>query len=486
MRCRRLGRAFFGFLLTVVSINPFFAVSAPAAEEAWPARSAHEQRAFDLFKWLVETDTTHSSGDTLTVVESIASRLREEGVPDADIRIVEFGGKGNLVARLRAKSPIGGPLLLMAHLDVVEANPADWSLDPMKLTQRDGYYYGRGVLDDKNEVAIHLANFIRLHRENPNLQRDVIIALTSDEEGGPHNGALHLVREHFDLVDAALVFNEGGGGLIRNGQYIANTVQAAEKTYQSYALELTNPGGHSSLPRKDNAIYELAGVLKRLEAYSFPVILNETTRAYFEGSARQSSGERAERFRGLLNHPADPKSVAYFANEPGVTARLKTTCVATQISGGHAENALPQRASATINCRILPGTPVSDVEQTLRRVAAEPDLVMTAKWDSLFSDASPLSSDVMEPIREITRELWPNASVLPVMSTGATDSTFFRSVGIPVYGVSGIFTDESDNRTHGKDERMLAKSFYEGLEFMYRLTQRVVTRSDQKVPATEL
>lgn len=453
--------------------------------QAEVVRSDHEQLAYSLFKMLVETDTRAATGDTLGVVQHIAERLKREGVPASDIHIVEYGGKGNLVARLRSRQPIGKPLLLMAHLDVVAADPADWTFDPVKLNEVDGYFYGRGVLDDKNEAAIHLANFIRLNREAPALQRDIVLALTSDEEGGPHNGALHLVREHFDLVDAGLVFNEGGGGLIRDGRYIANTVQAAEKTYQSYTLELTNPGGHSSLPRADNAIYEMAAVLKRIEAFSFPVTLNETTRAYFAGSAEQATGERAAMFRGLLVSPPDAESVAYFRQEPGVNARLRTTCVATQISGGHAENALPQRVSATINCRILPGVPVKSVETTLQRIAKVP-VKITPKWDSLYSDASPLSQDVMSPIREITQSMWPDAVVLPVMSTGATDSTFFRSAGVPVYGVSGIFTDESDNRTHGKDERMLVQSFYEGLEFMYRLTRRIVVSEDQQRSATEL
>ncbi|MBL6690922.1 MAG: M20/M25/M40 family metallo-hydrolase [Pseudomonadales bacterium] len=441
-------------------------------------RTAHEQFAFELFKELIESDTTHATGDTLAVANRLASRLRDEGVPEPDVRVVVHGGKGNLVARLRAESPLEKPLLLLAHLDVVAANPMDWSVDPKRLTEQGGYYYARGALDVKNEAAIHLANFIRLHREQAALRRDIILALTADEESGPHNGALHLIREHPELVDAGIVFNEGGGGLIKDGEYIANTVQTAEKTYQSYRLEITNRGGHSSLPRQDNAIYELAGVLSRIEAHEFPVRFNETTRAYFAGVAESAEEERASMLRGLLEQPPSEAAIDYFRNEPAINARLRTTCVATQVLAGHAENALPQRASATINCRVFPGVPVADVEQTIRDIADMPGMTITAKWDSLFSDASPLQDEVMIPIREITEDMWPGVIVMPTMSTGATDSTFFRSAGIPVYGVSGIFTDMDDNRRHGRDERIRVTSFYEGLEFLDRLTRAVAVRSE--------
>ncbi|MBO6556181.1 MAG: M20/M25/M40 family metallo-hydrolase [Pseudomonadales bacterium] len=436
-------------------------------------RTEHEQFAFELFKALIESDTTHATGDTLTVSNTIADRLRSAGVPDSDVVVVEYGGKGNLVARLRADKPSEKPLLLLAHLDVVAANPLDWSVDPKKLTEKDGYYYARGTLDVKNEASMHLANFVRIHRQQLPLKRDIILALTADEESGPHNGALHLIREHRDLVDAGLVINEGGGGLIKDGKYIANTVQTAEKTYQSYRLEITNPGGHSSLPRKDNAIYELAEVLRRIEAHEFPVRLNDTTRAYFAGVAETAEEQRASMLRGLLEEPPSPESVAYFRNEPAINARLRTTCVATQVLAGHAENALPQRASAMINCRVFPGVPVADIEKTLREVADMPGLEITRKWDSLFSDASPLQEEIMKPIREITEDMFPGVIVLPTMSTGATDSTFFRSAGIPVYGVSGVFTDMDDNRRHGRDERIRVQSFYEGLEFLDRLTRAV-------------
>jgi acetylornithine deacetylase/succinyl-diaminopimelate desuccinylase-like protein len=446
----------------------------------------YDEFAFEIYKELVESDTTHSSGDTLTVAQNLAALLKAEGIPEEDIHVVEHGGKGNLVARVRSPAPEAKPVLFLAHMDVVEADPADWSIDPKKLNEDEAYYYGRGTLDDKDEVAIHVTNLIRLHREKKPLNRDVIIAITADEEGGPDNGARHLVQEHRQLVDAAFVINEGGGGIIRDGDYIANTVQAAEKVYQSYTLEITNAGGHSSLPRSDNAIYQLATALKRIEAHAFPVMLNQTTRAYFSGQIAIQSGEAAEMMKGLLEDPPVPESIHYFEDQPAINARLRTTCVATQLIAGHAENALPQRARATINCRVFPGMPVDEVRQTLISVSDMEGLTVTPVKEAMLSDASPLNQEVMGPIKSITESMWPNAVVLPTMSTGATDALFFRNAGIPVYGVSGIFADISDNRAHGRDERILKQSLYEGLEFLYRLTNAVAVSSDSPTPATTL
>ena len=439
----------------------------------------YERFAYNLLKELIETDTTHSSGDTLGLANSIANRLIDEGVPKADVHVIEYGGKGNVVARLRSDEPTSQPLLLLAHLDVVEAKREDWTVDPKKLTEQGGYFYGRGTLDVKNEVAIHLTNFLRIHREKSKLSRDLIIAFTADEESGPHNGALHLITHHPQLVNAGLVFNEGGGGIIKDEKFVANTVQTSEKTYQSFSLEITNAGGHSSLPRGDNAIYELAEALMRIKEFEFPVRVNETTRAYFEGMARQEHGERSLRFYGLLKNPPDVKSIEYFRNEPEINARLRTTCVATQLDAGHAENALAQRARATVNCRVFPGVEVEHVKDILYSVADVPSMELTPKWDALFSDASPLDDRIMGPIGEITKAMWPEASVLPTMSTGATVSTFFRSAGVPVYGVSGIFSEFGDNRIHGRDERIRKQSFYEGLEFLYRLTHAVAVSKDR-------
>lgn len=448
-------------------------------------RTEDEALAFEIFKTLIETDTTPSNNKTLEAVRTLADRLLAEGFPAEDVDVIEYGGKGNLVARLRSAAPTAKPVLLMAHIDVVEADPADWSMDPKRLNEDDDFYYGRGTLDDKDEVAIHMTNLIRLHRARVPLRRDVIVAITADEEGGDHNGASYLVEHHRDLVDAAFVINEGGGGLIAHGNYVANAVQAAEKVYQSYHLEVTNSGGHSSLPRADNAIYELASALKRIEAFDFPVMLNETTRAYFSGRAAIEKGEIAGHFDGLLATPPNQASVDYFRDVPAINARLRTTCVATELKAGHAENALPQRARATVNCRVFPGVPVEEVRQTLLEVAAIDGMTITPIREALQSDASPLTDEIMGPIKTITAAMWPGAKVMPIMSTGATDALFFRNAGIPVYGVSGIFTDSSDNRAHGRDERIRKSSFYEGLEFLYRLT-RAVAAADTAAGATSL
>lgn len=466
------------FLLFVLSL-PLSALANHAAED-------HNALAYGIFKELIESDTTHSTGNTLAVVKRLAGILKAEGFPASDIDIIEFGGKGNLVARLRSKVPEAKPVLLLAHIDVVEADPADWSMDPRVLNEDEMYFYGRGTLDDKDEVAIHMANLIRLHREGVSLKRDVIVAFTADEEGGPHNGAQYLVENHRALVDAAFVINEGGGGLIRDGSYVANSVQAAEKVYQSYHLEITNSGGHSSVPRKDNAIYQLASALSQIETFSFPTMLNETTRAYFSGRAAIETGDYADRMRGLLADPPSAESVSYFKRHPEIDARLRTTCVATELKAGHAENALPQRARATVNCRVFPGVDVEEVRQTLLRVADVEGMTITPVREALASDASPLKEDVMGPIKAITEDMWPGAEVLPTMSTGATDALFYRNAGIPVYGVSGIFTDTGDNRAHGRDERIRKSSFYEGLEFLYRLTRAVAVSADDAVPATSL
>ena len=446
----------------------------------------YDELLFEIYKTLIESDTTHSSGNTLAVANSLAARLLAEGFDPDDVHVVEHGGKGNLVARLRAENPEEKPVLLLAHVDVVEADPADWSINPMSLTEQGDYYYGRGTLDDKDEVAIHITNLIRLKRERPALKRDIIVAITADEEGGSHNGAMHLIQQHRHLVDAAFVINEGGGGLIRGGEYVANTVQTAEKVYQSYHLEITNAGGHSSLPRKDNAIYALATVLKNIEAYEFPVMINPATRAYFSGQAAMETGERALRLSGLLNEPIDAASIEYFVDEPAINARLRTTCVATELIAGHAENALPQRARATVNCRVFPGVDVEDVRAQLVSVSGNENLTVTPVQEALASDASPLKDEVMTPVKEITEAMWPGAIVVPTMSTGATDALFFRNAGIPVYGVSGIFYDISDNRAHGKDERILKRSLYEGLSFLYQLTRAVSVSSDEGNPATKL
>jgi len=429
-----------------------------------------QQLAKDLLQELIEINTTDSVGDNTAAAEAMAAHLRSAGYPAEDVRVVgPVDRKGNLVARLRSPAPTMRPLLLLAHLDVVEANPEDWSVDPFTFLEKDGYYYGRGTTDDKDEAAIYTAIMIRMMLDGYRPNRDIILALTSDEEGGQHNGVQYLLAEHRDLVDAAFALNEGGGGAIQNGKRIANSVQAAEKVYVTYTLEVTNPGGHSSVPRKDNAIYQLAAALGRIEGYEFPVALNEVTRAYFRQSASSMTPQQERLIDGLLRTPPAEESVAYFATIPAYNSRMRTTCVATRLEAGHADNALPQRAKATVNCRVLPGVDPKTVEATLNSVVADDRVQITVAEDAKPSPPSPLTEAVMAPIEEITESMWPGVKVVPNMSTGATDGLYFRNAGIPVYGVSGIFGDIDDVRAHGRDERISAEAFFDGLEFLNRL-----------------
>jgi acetylornithine deacetylase/succinyl-diaminopimelate desuccinylase-like protein len=439
---------------------------------------AHEQLARDLLRELVEIDTTHSNGDNTAAAEAMAARLRAAGFPDEDIHVLgPKPRKGNLVVRYRGRDVNRKPILLLAHIDVVEANPADWTLDPFTFVEQDGYYYGRGTSDDKDEAAIHVANLIRLKQEGFQPDRDIIVALTADEEGGPDNGVQWLLANHRNLIDAEYALNEGGGGAMQDGRRISNAVQASEKVYQSFVLEVTNPGGHSSLPPKENAIYRLADALTRIRDFDFPVALNEVTRVYFERSAEIEEGELAEAMRGILASPPEPDALAYLSGIPFYNSRLRTTCVATMLAGGHAENALPQRARATVNCRVLPGEPIDSVQGALEGAIGDDQVTFSRVAEATPSPASPLAADVLGPIERITEELWPGVPVLPTMSTGATDGLFLRNAGIPVYGVSGLFGDIDDNRAHGQNERILIRSFFEGQEFLYRLT-KALSRED--------
>lgn len=461
----------------------FLALLLLLAQPAWA--QDYDQLAKDIFRELIEIDTTHSTGDTAIAAQKMADRLLAAGFDPADVRVIENAPrKGNLVARLRGANPGAKPVLFLAHIDVVEADPADWSFDPFKFLEQEDHYYGRGTLDDKDEAAIYVTNLIRMMQEGFVPDRDLVIALTADEEGGPENGVRYLLTQHRDLVDAAFVVNEGGGGRIIDGEHATNAVQTAEKVYQSYALEVTNPGGHSSRPRADNAIYQLAHALRAIEAHEFPVMLNETTRAMFEASASTLPPRMAEAIPGLLQ--AIPSAASIQLLDKDYAALLRTTCVATQLQAGHAENALPQRAQATINCRILPGVDPGEVKDKLITLIDDAEVSIMEIEPPTPSDPSPLTEEVMGPIHEITEDMWPGVAVIPSMSTGATDGLFFRNAGIPVYGVSGIFYEQGENRAHGRDERILKSSFYDGLEFLYRLMKAYGRSSDSPEGPTPL
>ncbi len=452
-----------------------FALAAPAMAQV-AQLSNQERLAREIFQQLIEINTTDATGNTTEAAEAMAARLLDAGFSAADVRVLgPHPRKGNLVARIRGSDPARPPLLLLAHLDVVEALPEDWSIPPFEFLERNGYYYGRGTTDDKAMSAIWVANMIRLKREGFTPDRDIILALTADEEGGQFNGVQWLLDNHRDLIDAGFALNEGGGGSIKDGRRLSNNVQASEKVYQSFALEVTNPGGHSSLPVKDNAIYHLTRGIAAIADHDFPVKLNEVTRTYFERTAAIETPEVASSIRGILGDRPDPAAVDRLADLPHYNSRMRTTCVATRLDAGHADNALPQRAWALVNCRILPGQPPEEVLTTLRRIVANDKITITPTNDANPSPPSPLTAEVLGPIEQITEDMWPGVPVIPTMSTGATDGLYLRQRGIPVYGVSGIFGDVDDVRAHGQDERILVRSFIDGLEFLYRLMKALTS-----------
>jgi acetylornithine deacetylase/succinyl-diaminopimelate desuccinylase-like protein len=430
-----------------------------------------QQLAREIYAELIAIDTTEAHGDTTKAAEAVARRLQAAGYADEDVLVLApKPTKGNLVARLRG-SGSRRPLLLLAHLDVVEARREDWSVEPFELLERDGFFYGRGSLDDKAMAAIFAADMIRMKRTGVAPDRDIILALTADEEGGPDNGVDWLLKTHRELVDAALVINEGGGGRMQGDKYLLNGVQAAEKTYTNFRLEVTNKGGHSSLPTKDNAIYRLANALVRVEAYEFEVELNEVTRGYFTATAGIESAEVAADMRALLRQPPDAQAVKRLSEVPSYNAVIRTTCVATLLDAGHAPNALPQRAQANVNCRILPGHSPETVRQRLIAVIGDETISIAETEPAVAAPASPLDPELMRAVAEITADMWPGVPVVPMMSAGATDARYFRNAGIPAYGVSGIFVDMDDIRAHGRDERVGVKQFYEGQEFLRRLVE---------------
>ena len=436
-------------------------------------RSSEQAALREIYRELVEINTTDSVGDNTKAAEAMAARLRAAGFPAADVQVLAPAPrKGNLVARFRGTG-VRKPLLLLAHLDVVEARREDWTTDPFTLVEKDGFFYGRGTSDDKAMAAIFVDTLIRLKREGFQPTRDIILALTADEELGAsskYNGVRWLLANHRDLIDAELVINEGGAGEVRGGRHTVNRLQTSEKVPLNFRLEVTNPGGHSSRPRKDNAIYQLAEGLVRLSAFEFPASLNDTTRMYFERTASQHSGQLAADMRAVAKTPPDPEALARLSADTLYNSTLRTTCVATRLEGGHASNALPQTARATVNCRVLPGEKPEDVQATLVRVLASDKITVTPTGEFIGSPPSPINQELMTRVEQITSDMWPGALVIPSMSTGATDSRWLRNAGVASYGVSGLFYDR-DSRAHGQDENVSVAAFYEGQTFLYRLVK---------------
>jgi acetylornithine deacetylase/succinyl-diaminopimelate desuccinylase-like protein len=433
--------------------------------------------AHGVLKELIEINTTDSVGDNTRAAEAMSARFRSASFAASDLHVLApFARKGNVIVRLHGSSTTLKPILFLGHLDVVEARREDWTFDPFKLVEQEGYFYGRGTQDMKTDDALLVTTFVRLKQEGFVPVRDIILALTADEEGGDHNGVKWLLKEHRDLIDADYCINaDAGGGQIKNGKRLLFGVQAAEKTFASFRLTVRNRGGHSSLPVKDNAIYELADGLARLEKFDFPPRLNEVSRSFFERMAGISSGQLAGDFRGVTRNPPDSASVERLSREAYYNAVLRTTCVPTLLKGGHAENALPQLAEATVNCRMVPDDTAGAIKDTLINVLRDPKIEVTPVEPAQASPFSPLRTDVLNAITAATGALWPRVPVVPLMETGATDGKYLRLAGIPAYGVSALFIDVDDIRAHGKDERISEQSFYDGVRFDYELVKRLVT-----------
>jgi len=445
--------------------------SAPSAAE--PAPPAFQQLTRETYKELVEINTTAGSGDTYAAAKAMGARLVAAGFPRADVQVLQSAPRrGNLVARLRGAGK-RKPLLLVAHIDVVEAKREDWTTDPFKLVEKDGYYYGRGTSDDKYMATAWVVNMIRWKKEGYKPDRDLILVLETDEEGSDSHGLgmTWLIKNHRDLIDAELALNEGGGVNAKDGKPFANTIQTSEKLFQSFWLETRNSGGHSSQPRKDNAIYELSAALGRLAQYSFPVQLNDTTRGYFEKMATIEHGQLASDMKSVASARPDPAALERVTADPPYNAMLRTTCVATRLEGGHADNALPQLARAMVNCRILPGQSVEAIQKQLEQVVADPKLTITATQRDTGSDASPLHKELVAAIEKLTPKFWPGVAVVPTMSAGATDGRFLRNIGIPTYGHSGLVSDIFDVRAHGKDERVQISAMFDGEQYLYELVK---------------
>jgi acetylornithine deacetylase/succinyl-diaminopimelate desuccinylase-like protein len=475
MRKRALLVSCVGFLSAV-------AVAAPSQ-----TNDAANALSREIFKELIEINTTDSVGNVTTAAEAMAKRLRAAGFAGADVQLLGLNArKKNLVVRFRGTGK-HKPVLMIGHLDVVEAAREDWSTDPFKFIEKDGYFYGRGTEDMKSGDAIMVTALLRLKHEGFVPDRDLILALTADEESGTANGVEWLLKNHRELIDAEFVLNHDTVSVLtEHGKPIFYQLEGTEKVYGDYLLTATNRGGHSSLPRPDNAIYELVAGLSRLSKYEFPFELNSVTRGYYERMAKIASGERAADMRAILKTPPDQNAVQRLSRFETDHSIMRTTCVATRLAGGHANNALPQRASATVNCRILPGHSPEEVRKNLIAVLADPRITVQyiddmGRIKDTASDRRgypppPLRADVMEPLQALVATFWPNIEVVPTMSTGASDDVYTMAAGLPTYNLTGLEYERDGDTAHGRDERLGVDSFYRGNEFYYRYLKAIATQ----------
>jgi acetylornithine deacetylase/succinyl-diaminopimelate desuccinylase-like protein len=452
-----------------------------------PASGADRAEARDIFRQLIEINTTDTPQGSVTAgTEAMEKRFLAAGFPREDIHLLgPDNHKQNLVVRLRASEPSSEkPILFLCHIDVVQALRSDWNTDPFQFVEKGGYFYGRGTQDMKDSDAALVATFLRLHREGYKPRRDLILALTADEEGGRFNGAQWLVENHRELVDAAYVINPDSGGVeLDHGRAVVADVEATEKVYADYEVTATNPGGHSSRPRPDNAIYELTTALSKLQAYTFPFELNPVTRTYFESLAKHETGQMADDIRGILTAPPDPAAAARLSAEPSFNSNFRTTCVPTRLFAGHANNALAQTAKANVNCRIFPGHSPEEIRRQLISVFG--DSKLTVRYVSDAGQVSEMAPErkaivppepireVFEPLTRLTQAIWPGIAVTPVMENGASDSIYFAQAGIPCYGYSAIALERDDDRAHGQDERLPVDSYWKSLDFFYAFAREL-------------
>jgi acetylornithine deacetylase/succinyl-diaminopimelate desuccinylase-like protein len=435
---------------------------------------ADQELARDILKELVDINTTHEHGST-AAAQVIQQQLLAAGFPADDVVLIapaDKPTKGSLVVRYRAKRQGAKPVLFLGHLDVVEAKREDWTTDPFQLTEKDGWYYGRGTEDMKDGDAAMLETLVRLKRERFVPARDIIVAFTADEEaGGDANGPAFLLKEHRDLIDAGMAVNlDGGGGSLKNGARLFYEVGTSEKVYVTFTLETTSPGGHGSLPGPDNAIYRLADALGRLEKFEFPVITTATTRSSFEKFAALESGPARDDRLAVARVSPDLEAAERLSRQNvKLNAQLRTTCVATLISGGHAENALPQRAKATIQCRMMPGDTAENVQTLLTTTLGDPRISIALDAPPILSPESPPTKEIMDKAGKVVHSMWPNVPIIPTMASGFSDGRQTRTAGIPTYDLGGLWADVDDNRAHGRDERIGVREFDESVEYTYRL-----------------
>jgi acetylornithine deacetylase/succinyl-diaminopimelate desuccinylase-like protein len=433
--------------------------------------TADQSLARDIYKELIEINTTHSTGDCTIAAEAMAKRFRDAGFEEKDVVVIgPVPVNKNIIVRLHGsgKKP---PILFLAHLDVVEARREDWSYDPFKLTETSGYFYGRGTLDVKSGVAVLVTNFIRMKREGYVPDRDLILALTAGEESATdYCGVEWLLANNRPLIDAVYCINvDAGEPQRKGGKRILRPVQVSEKGNFYLTLEVKNPGGHSSQPTNNNAIYRLSKGLLQLEAFEFPIQFSEVTKSYFGKMSSLESGQLAEDMISFSKNSTDTSVINRLARLPYYNALMHTTCVTTVVEAGKSVNALPQSAIATINCRVMPGIAQEDIQKIITDIVSDTQIHVSVMMPLIKSPASPVNPEVMQKVEEVTKKLWPDLPVLPIMGVGASDGKYLRASGIPTYGISSIFLEVDDFRMHGKDERIRVVDFYDGLQYNYEI-----------------